>query len=121
MRISDWSSDVCSSDLRAEVGVVGEDLVGLVLEGRQAARDFPGRRIVQVGRGEERRVLGGHERGQHVLLLRAAPAGGVLQAHGVGEVVLRSEEHTSELQSLMGISYAGICSKKKQRVKEQSF
>src|SRR3546814_8560038 len=42
-------------------------------------------------------------------LRRLAPRGGIL----VGQLVQRSEEHTSELQSLMRISYAVFCLKKK--------
>src|SRR3546814_5179324 len=63
MRISDWSSDVCSSDRS------------------------PWRRPANLLRG----------------LLRIAAGGGLF----------RSEEHTSELQSLMRISYAVFCLKKK--------
>src|SRR3546814_3860099 len=39
--------------------------------------------------------------------------GAVVKGAGIGEDVLRSEEHTSELQSLMRISYAVFCLKKK--------
>ena len=80
-----------------QVGLVGEDLVVLVLEGRQAARDLPGGRIVEVRRGEARRILRRHERGQHVVLVRLAPARGVLQAHVVGEIVLDAHgEHVRD-------------------------
>src|SRR3546814_7827582 len=40
---------------------------------------------------------------------------------GDGEVVLRSEEHTSELQSLMRISYAVFCLKKKKITKHDDL
>src|SRR3546814_3926210 len=46
-----------------------------------------------------------------------AEAGRVHQESGAGEGVGRSEEHTSELQSLMRISYAGFCLKKKTKKK----
>src|SRR3546814_2234214 len=110
MRISDWSSDVCSSDLVDNVqGItVGEDgevhrFTGLVI-GHDG-------RIVEVlksggksPKGVDYRVDGA---GQVMLP-------GMIDAHlhvmGIG---LRSEEHTSELQSLMRISYAAFCLKKK--------
>src|SRR3546814_6469499 len=38
-----------------------------------------------------------------------------------GDVVVRSEEHTSELQSLMRISYAVFCLKKKKRKKKKKY
>src|SRR3546814_7100171 len=37
---------------------------------------------------------------------------------GLGAIKIRSEEHTSELQSLMRISYAGFCLKKKQKTQQ---
>src|SRR3546814_7769527 len=104
MGISDGSSDVCSSDLRHLV--VQCDLLldeALVVEDVGDPRD---RRLDRpLGAGRLRLadpVLGGE--------------GEVEQA--VGIVVarpqhLRSEEHTSELQSLMRISYAVFCLKKK--------
>src|SRR3546814_1599612 len=46
---------------------------------------------------------------------RASPA----EIHDVGRRHLRSEEHTSELQSLMRISYAVFCLKKKKYKKKQ--
>src|SRR3546814_9463000 len=100
MRISDWSSDVCSSDLRPV-----ED--GL-------AFPVPLRPHVVV-RLEERRVLAEQfidlGLGPDVELAFLAFAVGV---EGSGE---RSEEHTSELQSLMRISYAVFCLKKKKQNK----
>src|SRR3546814_5199915 len=57
-------------------------------------------------------------RGRH-LLLRVAPPGGAVRRRRRGAVPrqshLRSEEHTSELQSLMRISYAVFCLKKKKQ------
>src|SRR3546814_9536486 len=94
MRISDWSSDVCSSDLRAADPQPRRALRSLQHDG-----DF---------RDEWGRRSGGADRtiGRSVQL-----AGGAdLQADGEHQ---RSEEHTSELQSLMRISYAVFCLKKK--------
>src|SRR3546814_9144033 len=82
MRISDWSSDVCSSDLRG-------------LNGRARNRQI----AVRIGRGE-----------RSARWLSIAPK---LTKLTVRPGARRSEEHTSELQSLMRISYAVFCLKKK--------
>src|SRR3546814_5330778 len=107
MRISDWSSDVCSSDLRA-----GEEGGGQ-RQHRQAARcgkAAVGSRIVRhrelVQWGRTCGALRRREEGR-----RAGP--GALGASARSP--RRSEEHTSELQSLMRISYAVFCLKKKNR------
>src|SRR3546814_2273663 len=109
MRISDWSSDVCSSDL--------DDLRRPARSSRRAhtracraAR--PGERVAsQVeGSGWEQRRMGGDLRN-----LRGG-VGASPESRGVrsdSAVPPRSEEHTSELQSLMRISYAVFCLKKK--------
>src|SRR3546814_2265402 len=90
MRISDWSSDVCSSDLKWFVN------------GRAICRYGIRRRE----RGSDRRISGATGRS------RVARSGLMPHGDAVGE---RSEEHTSELQSLMRISYAVFCLKKKNR------
>src|SRR3546814_1727554 len=101
MRISDWSSDVCSSDLRNALKRFGEILVGEF--GDVLGDDHIDRRD-RVALLIERLVERGAETGDDDLVLaRDAFSGGVL----------RSEEHTSELQSLMRISYAVFCLKKK--------
>src|SRR3546814_3152317 len=92
MRISDWSSDVCSSDL------------GLRQPHEHLARrhrPFGGREAV--AREED-------QRGPRGLLHPRDRIGG---GDEMADVALRSEEHTSELQSLMRISYAVFCLKKK--------
>src|SRR3546814_5942583 len=91
MRISDWSSDVCSSDLlclRARGIGFGEQALAL-----RAARK---RLIKRAGR------IGVRDR-------RVIDRDGARIEAGIA----RSEEHTSELQSLMRISYAVFCLKKK--------
>src|SRR3546814_4199323 len=104
MRIRDWSSDVCSSDLSAHLA---------------AARHRGDR-----GVGPEDRPLPDHSRSDaHVGLWRRTCRAGagalLLSPRGAGRArhrlrhALRSEEHTSELQSLMRISYAVFCLKKK--------
>src|SRR3546814_6544469 len=98
MRISDWSSDVCSSDLsivgaelriaEAAPGAIEHEAVVLPLADQIecAVHRFP---LGPVGLHDEHDLS--HEGCKH---------------H-------RSEEHTSELQSLMRISYAVFCLKKK--------
>src|SRR3546814_5845875 len=145
MRISDWSSDVCSSDLHV---VALRRLAARIARGTGVAR-----RLLRGGHGREQRLRGflqrlglgldlrlvvalhrGLELGDRtldaadqvarhlvaVVLDRAARA--VDQRVGLvagGDqllelpVFLRSEEHTSELQSLMRISYAVFCLTKK--------
>src|SRR3546814_4391691 len=91
MRISDWSSDVCSSDLcRDRLGLRGDG------RGRQAG-------AWQRDEHDVRR----RPRGQGRPHARVAPRG--------RRRTSRSEEHTSELQSLMRISYAVFCLKKKKK------
>src|SRR3546814_3859575 len=114
MRISDWSSDVCSSDLEtygaldiafANAGIIGDmggifdfdpdawaetlrvNLIGPALMVKHA-----GKAMVDQGRG-----------------------GAIVLTASVAGLNSRSEEHTSELQSLMRISYAVFCLKKKKQ------
>src|SRR3546814_7301528 len=51
--------------------------------------------------------------------LVSGPAGAMVSAGGLLQWTARSEEHTSELQSLMRISYAVFCLKKKKNTKTQ--
>src|SRR3546814_8835372 len=120
MRISDWSSDVCSSDLKAfadrralggqvdhaghhhDAAVAHEGHPALLHEagalGREKAAE---QESVHIGAPERRGDLGTGK----------AVAEAVLCA--VIDEEYRSEEHTSELQSLMRISSAVFCLKKK--------
>src|SRR3546814_9022237 len=103
MRISDWSSDVCSSDLGAQLEI--------------RRRNCPGR-LRAGGRHMENHSADARSCGNK-------PAASLAQSgkHGKAEATAelerksgynrRSEEHTSELQSLMRISYAVFCLKKK--------
>src|SRR3546814_7492734 len=111
MRISDWSADVCSSDRRA-----GEH-AHLPVEGGHAAE---GLRMI-LARAflldqAETVLLLGHERqwreGRQRFRQHDRPRAGAA-------ATVRSEEHTSELQSLMRISYAVFCLKKKKLYKYQ--
>src|SRR3546814_3233291 len=114
MRISDWSSDVCSSDLglRQHRPVVErERRIGADHgDAGKPRRDFDrlrlGERVGDVARG----LPGGEERSGERLLVDMRGAGFEGQSGG------RSEEHTSELQSLMRISYAVFGLKKKNKI-----
>src|SRR3546814_1338839 len=100
MRISDWSSDVCSSDLAAD----HEGQRARVRRGDAARHWRVDRDEALGGRRFDVRARGGD------VDRRAVEEQNVRR--GVRENV-RSEEHTSELQSLMRISYAVFCLKKK--------
>src|SRR3546814_2594334 len=97
MRISDWSSDVCSSDLRgtdvareaSSIVLVEDDFGAIVSEIRL------GRRIYD----NIRKAIG------YIFAVHVPIAGLALLPLLLG----RSEEHTSELQSLMRISSAAFC------------
>src|SRR3546814_7002128 len=113
MRISDWSSDVCSSDLRERASVAGvRDVQSL--DGRHGAvGEAPGGAGIQIGSGRgEGADRGGQGFGQEG---RRAGDGGAAARLFRGPADGRSEEHTSELQSLMRISYAVFCLKKKKK------
>src|SRR3546814_6383814 len=95
MRISDWSSDVCSSDLF--VAAILQHVPGFQRARVEHAVEFAAR-VVLVAAGHARhRARPGQcrrERGRRQFPHRADG---------------RSEEHTSELQSLMRLSYAVFC------------
>src|SRR3546814_2665658 len=121
MRISDWSSDVCSSDL--EVADPRVDLADRCIHlGAVGAEAVPGGIDDVEIKGDE----GGPDIGrapqpvEHgVDPLRARPM--LVEALPVHRPrVVRSEEHTSELQSLMRISFAVFCLKKKHSGTQQS-
>src|SRR3546814_2897888 len=139
MRISDWSSDVCSSDLCGPWGWV------LCYDGRHWRRVrrhhlSPARDSLWAGRlwansdGYHRpgsdppggaANIGRRARPQRepkeigvtrqdvLHATREEVAIAVEEEIGLGPTPVRSEEHTSELQSLMRISYAVFCLKKK--------
>src|SRR3546814_2439030 len=116
MRISDWSSDVCSSDLvviklecateqRLELHTVRHGGIGR--EAFDAREHKGGFRGEVVARESVQRGLHGGQIGK-----------GLGLGHPLRRVRprrRRSEEHTSELQSLMRISYAVFCLKKKKQ------
>src|SRR3546814_7534329 len=137
MRISDWSSDVCSSDLMPELIRAGHIYIaqpplykvargrsevylkdnaaldqylvdagigGLVLETAEGSRS-----------GADLRTLVDHAR-RFRTLMTYAPRRYDARLLEALALTGRSEEHTSELQSLMRISYAVFCLKKKKQI-----
>src|SRR3546814_1382914 len=124
MRISDWSSDVCSSDLDVAVLARGATLQairtnGLVLRG-DVERTIPMEASDDAARLDLRDLVIFAVKAP-ALASAASAARPMIGAdtlivpmlNGVPWWFLRSEEHTSELQSLMRISYAVFCLKKK--------
>src|SRR3546814_1258572 len=106
MRISDWSSDVCSSDLHDphQRAIAAADVGHPRAGERQALAQQRG--VLDQGQG----IHGGRilaRISQTIVGLCLTPAG-------------RSEEHTSELQSLMRISYAVFCLKKHKKASEST-
>src|SRR3546814_5552082 len=115
MRISDWSSDVCSSDLPRRLPL-------LWISGTQAANQIGSPRpnpVVPCIPKEERRVGIDRVPIGRPALQHDQGLGAEGEDHGkgarLGIRLRRSEEHTSELQSLMRISYAVFCLKIKKK------
>src|SRR3546814_2954150 len=123
MRISDWSSDVCSSDLH-DLGLIVIDYLQLMavpgnsenrateiseisrsLKGLAKELNVPVVALSQLNRSLETRT-------------DKRPVMADLRESGAIE---RSEEHTSELQSLMRISYAVFCLKKTKKQNNRSI
>src|SRR3546814_10374345 len=114
MRISDWSSDVCSSDLDwRNVDRRNFPLPGAVaffddlreeLENGSGMVKLRGLDVSRYSQGQLRRIWYGL--GCHL---------------GTPMYQNRSEEHTSELQSLMRISYAVFCLKKKKQSSQHTY
>src|SRR3546814_5324347 len=123
MRISDWSSDVCSSDLhgclsharllrQAQLEMGLDRHRRFVRPGNRSGRDrlgFRPRRLID--RGSKNAAVPNSEicRGAAVIRVHASHSRWMLGRNRDVSLVLRSEEHTSELQSLMRISYAVFC------------
>src|SRR3546814_2433028 len=94
MRISDWSSDVCSSDLLARAAhrsVFGDD----------SCQGYAFKL------GDRENIL--------VTATGQVDDDAFADTESRRKLLCRSEEHTSELQSLMRISYATFCLKKKKQ------
>src|SRR3546814_7135521 len=104
MRISYWSSDVCSS------GLISLFRLSAAAAGRGAARD-----ALCAARADREPLARAHGDGCPLSgrTWRIPCALSRCGAAAADAVATRSEEHTSELQSLMRISYAVFCLKKK--------
>src|SRR3546814_3193850 len=113
MRISDWSSDVCSSELEEEQRGVERERAC-----ESGALDHPARQLGRklgagIGRQPDHLDLIG---GDLVEQIRVEPRIIFAQRNlNILGDAQRSEEHTSELQTLMRISYAVFCLKKTTR------
>src|SRR3546814_8304257 len=120
MRISDWSSDVCSSDLApiADFGFNAEraeivtdrtiDIVTVITVDHGRLR---GLSDVEFNVFDDHRAAFDADIPRLVAGQRRRGKNGRSECQCDGK--LRSEEYTSELQSLMRISYAVFCLKKK--------
>src|SRR3546814_8235295 len=122
MLISDWSEDVCSSDLFQDrrctealrIGAAQKDVVDRTIADAGFQRHLVAdRRIVRVAAREA----------EFEALRKGLVAEDRYIQLGIGFVQVvaadgRSEEHTSELQSLMRISYAVFCLKKKTHTRQ---
>src|SRR3546814_8020365 len=111
MRISDWSSDVCSSDLLRTIGAKSPTsckvALRLLAHGAEQ-RDFTDEMRLEYAIAAHMAASHDFIEGVRALLIEKDNAPVWQPAHPE-----RSEEHTSELQSLMRISYAVFCLKKK--------
>src|SRR3546814_1369004 len=114
MRISDWSSDVCSSDLKKALRATKANLA--YFENQRVQLE-----ATNLKRREEARNVAAKVEGVSVVVIRQAGESGQLygsvsardiaealteQGYTVDRSQVRSEENTSELQSLMRTSYA---------------
>src|SRR3546814_5314948 len=116
MRISDWSSDVCSSDLRTTSARQALVICTAWLTPIEKIRNG-----TRIDIGSMPKPISGRMPTSHSTGSRATTSATsvnrterVYRYSSTRVMTNRSEEHTSELQSLMRISYAVFCLKKKQ-------
>src|SRR3546814_7295360 len=131
MRISDWSSDVCSSDLlhhvdllfpsrrrwrgrweNCRLATIEREALGVVREDDLPGSQAPAAwlQYLRGGSSSQLKRVAAHNH-QDVVTLAALMAE-LVTLHAADAEHARSEEHTSELQSLMRTSYAVFCLKK---------
>src|SRR3546814_5031256 len=128
MRISDWSSDVCSSDLFSSIAArklqpsAAPSAHALAAKRRAVASSFgsvlPSYRRIACLRHDCASRSTSHAWGSSAGLLlgdRAADAGASVNKPPSAKAKTRTVEHTSELQSLMRISYADFYRKKNKK------
>src|SRR3546814_10632161 len=115
MRISDWSSDVCSSDLGAPIWIIRSDREGIDASVDRLCAPHP-----RLGPDAPHPIGEARDEAEilaHMLFADQADRHHAAGRRGDGRAekalqhedafgMMRSEEHTSELQSLMRISYA---------------
>src|SRR3546814_10023486 len=137
MRISDWSSDVCSSDLHdvcadrsvqfgkrqargryrfAVTKIARQFRQQFGVDGAEQPLDLAAPLWTRDGRVDQADT----QIGRSLFEMKAGEVRSVIDVQDVGNAAyrpgrIRSDEHTSELQSLMSISYAVFCLKKKIR------
>src|SRR3546814_3168588 len=113
MRISYWCSDVCSSDLARRGRDAGASILARAF--RPQVRSPARSRQFSANRAPApTRAAPAYQRpADPSLRLSGSITALATPFTAAGELDLRSEEHTSELQSLMHISYAVFCLKKK--------
>src|SRR3546814_5732560 len=117
MRISDWSSDVCSSDLQAKTGGAEAAAPAGPVDARAAKA--VGSAVAGTGATDDAGDLAGDQAvaTSAPLAANAPCATRIIEGTLDARLVARSEEHTSQLQSLMRISYADFCLEKKKTTK----
>src|SRR3546814_6063706 len=115
MRISDWSSDVCSSDLHCDGGSDGGDGFIKWNETNGSAFDSRSRCTSLFSQRLER----GTDRPNRMPKLRLLSSSCYRPNPRSPKASHRSEEHTSELKSLMRYSYAVLCLKKKKHTQKR--
>src|SRR3546814_2379809 len=114
MRMSDWSSDVCSSDL---LGLAGTGAALFALTSQANRYTEIRSRLVPLfeAQTDVNKAMRDTVRIANEARTGLVPVADLYARLTLGgrEFGMRSEEHTSELQSLMRISYAVFCLKKK--------
>src|SRR3546814_5278943 len=127
MRISYWSSDVCSSDLSQSLFSGGYSCFSVITGHSLVSSAFSSlKSACSAGRSSSAKIaLAGHSGSHSVQSIHSSgsitrkfgpswkQSTGQTSTQSVYLHLMRSEEHTSELQSLMRISYAVFCLKKK--------
>src|SRR3546814_5818287 len=107
MRISDWSSDVCSSDLDSLVRYIGEQLTAHGVPGEYLALQLPEAKVFTHLKAAQEFAAAIGKLDCRIPLEQFGA--GLDSFQLLAHLKPRSEEHTSELQSLMRSSYAVFC------------
>src|SRR3546814_2377362 len=114
VRISDWSSDVCSSDL---IGSLSETIDAVNMAHRAGYTSVMSHRSGETEDTTIADLAVALNCGQ-IKTGSASRSDRIAKYNQLLRIEERSEEHTSELQSLMRISYAVFCLKKKNKQKK---